>query len=287
MISDDLRTKYIELQNNNERAKIVDLLTASIKVENFNDEERCWALWNISDNLASMKNSNDELINHKLFEKQILMMDYKYLHWIVSDATQKMTLIIGGYEPYWFDLYRFACQQSIKSVENQRVRFESHRASVAIPLVLNYNYNKDDSLFALNNMKDMLPELKNDFNYKFYELAYFTQYISMYTLLDNISGIVVEESLYSFSDMVKYLSSDTSEHDDNDIYLLGSWQQLNRDRSRYNQAKTGINNYIISLINAGKYKIALDCYRKLQPYNLIFNNYFINKIEYAKSKCNM
>ena len=43
----------------------------------------------------------------------------------------------------------------------------------------------------------------------------------------------------------------------------------------------------ISFINAGKHKIALDCYNKIETYNLFFNSYFINKIEYAKSKCNM
>lgn len=34
-----------------------------------------------------------ELENHKRFEDLLLKMDPKYLHWMVSDGTQKLTLI--------------------------------------------------------------------------------------------------------------------------------------------------------------------------------------------------
>jgi hypothetical protein len=286
MITDSLRSEYIGFQNNGEKAKIVKLLTSALKNEVFTDEERCWTLWNISDNLAMLRKPDDELANHKLFEKHILQMDSKYLNWIVSDGTQKMTLIVGGYEQYWFDLYKFACRQSVQSAENRRIRFESHRASVAIPIMIEYNFNKENSLFALDNMKNMLPELKDDYNYKFYELTYFTQYIGAHTLLDNVSDMVVDESLHSFSNIIKYLSCVANEHDDDDIYLIGSWQQLNGVRSKYNQTKCAISNYIISLINAGKHKVALNCYEKMVPYNLSVGSYFNSKIEYAKSQCN-
>ena len=48
-----------------------------------------------------LRKSQEQLINHKLFEKQLLQMDKQYLHWIVSDGTQKMTLLIGGFDFYW------------------------------------------------------------------------------------------------------------------------------------------------------------------------------------------
>lgn len=94
LITDNLVLNFLKFKNTGEKIKIVKLLTYALKSEDFNDEERCWALWNISDNLAMLRKPNDELINHKLFEKQILKMKSKYLHWIVSDGTQKMTLMI-------------------------------------------------------------------------------------------------------------------------------------------------------------------------------------------------
>lgn len=287
MISDCLRTEYIRLQNKGEKAKIVELLISALKSEAFTDEERCWALWNISDNLAMLRKPDDELANHKLFEKHILQMDSKYLHWIVSDATQKLTLIAGGYEDYWFNLYKFACQQSVKTAENQRVRFESHRASVAIPARIQYAFKKENSLLASDNMKNMLPELKYDYTYKFYELTYFTQHIGSDVLLGNVSATIIDESINSFLNIIELLSCNANEQDDDVIYLLGSWQQLNGRRSKYKQAKVAIGNYIISLIEAGKYKTALCCYEKIAPLNLYISDYFNRKIQYAKSQYNI
>lgn len=287
MINDNLKANYIKFRNYGEKAKIVELLTYALKSEDFNDEERCWALWNISDNLAMLRKSDNELDNHKLFEKQILQMDSKYLHWIVSDGTQKMTLMVGGYEEYWFDLYKFACKQSSKTIENRRIRFESHRASIATPMKIQYKFNKENSILALDNMKNMLLELKDDYNYKFYEITYFTQHIGLDALLGSVSDTVIEESINSFSNIVDLLFYDNNEHDDNNEYLLGSWQQLNGKRSKYNQSRAGVGNYIISLVNAGKYKIALNCYEKIVPFNLSISNYFNSKIQLAKSKCNI
>lgn len=286
MIIDELKNQFNIFQKSGEKAKIVELLTTALKNENFNDEERCWALWNISDNLAMLRNSNDELVNHKLFENQILNMDVKYLHWIVSDCTQKMTLLIGGYEQYWIDLYKYACINTPFINENKRIRFESHRATVATPMIIEYSFDKDNSLFALDNMKKMLPKLKDDYNYYFYELIYYTQYIGAYTLLGENFNSILEESLKSFERIYEYLYADKNEPDDNNLFILGSWQQLNGKRSKYNQAKCAINNYIISLINAGQYKIALECYDKISLFNINYGNYFNVKIAFAKEKCN-
>lgn len=283
MITDLLKNQYVNFQNKNEKAKIVNLLSSALISEDFTEEERCWALWNISDNLAMLRNADDELTNHKLFEKQILEMNPKYLHWIVSDGTQQMTLIVGGYEQYWIDLYKYACLHTPITEENRRICFESHRATVAIPIIIEYKFDKNNSLYALGNMKMMLTQLKDDYNFKFYELTYYTQCIGANTLTDEFSKDIVNKSLDKFIDILKYLDYDSNEHVD-DLFILGSWQQLNRRRSKYDQAKCAINNYIIQLVNARQYQMALECYNKIGKYNLSYGKYFDDKIELAKEK---
>jgi hypothetical protein len=285
LITDNVKLNYIKFQNTNKKIKIIELLTNALKSKDFNDEERCWALWNISDNLAILKKPNDELINHKLFEKQLLQMDSKYLHWIVSDGTQKMTLFIGGYERYWFNLYKFACDQSPKTTENRRIRFESHRAAIAIPVKTQYTFNQEHSIFALDNMKNILCELNDDCNYIFYELTYFTQYIGFDTLFGRISTNILEKSMHSFFNIINLLSYNDKTNNAND-YLLGSWQQLNNACSKYTQAKICAGNYIISLVNAGQYQSALYCYHAIESFNLPISDYFNRKIQFARLHCN-
>lgn len=185
-------------------------------------------------------------------------------------------------------MYKFACKQSPKTTENRRIRFESHRVAIATPMKIRYNFNKENSISALDNMKNILSELKDDCNYKFYELTYFTQHIGLDTLLGCVSDTVVEKSINSFINISNLLLYDINKNSDNNEYLLGSWQQLNSKRSKYNQAKVGAGNYIISLVNAGRYKIALDCYYKIESFNLFINNYYFNKkIQFAQSQCNI
>jgi len=84
--------------------------------------------------------------------------------------------------------------------------------------------------------------------------------------------------------IIELLESDKNEPDDNYIYLIGSWKQLNYSkRAKFNQAAVGIKNYIIALVNIGKYDIALECYEKIKPYNLEHNNYFKSRIELAEN----
>lgn len=73
-------------QENNKTGKVT-LLSNALQSEQFSDEDTCWALWNISDNLACMRKSKLEYKNHKVFEQKILSMDNKCLHGLVSDST--------------------------------------------------------------------------------------------------------------------------------------------------------------------------------------------------------
>lgn len=121
---------FKEYKAENDKRKIVELLESFLReCPDADDMQICWAFWNLSDNYAMLRDASEEYRNHKLFEKKLMHMDEKYLHWIVSDGTQKLTLLTGGYEAYWNALYRYACEKAPKREDNAVIRFESHRAT--------------------------------------------------------------------------------------------------------------------------------------------------------------
>lgn len=281
MISTTIKNTYLTFQRENKKEEIVQLLQEVLNIEDLTDKERCWALWNISDNLAMLRKPQEEFINHKLFEQQLSQMDKQYLYWIVSDGTQHMTLLIGGFETYWNKLYEYACNNSPKTQENAIIRFETHRANVAIPCLIEYEFNQNHSLYALENLRESVIELKNTPTAKFYELTYFTQRIATYNLINRNYTSFLPEAQNCFENMLTYLSYP---NENNEMHLIGSWEKLNAPRSKYNQATCAINNYIIQLINAKEYKLALYCNEKIKPYNLKYGRYFDSKINLAQEE---
>lgn len=290
MISEKIKNEFLMNETGMVKAKeknerVVDLLRNALKTEPFTDEEIGWAYWNISDNLAMLRKSEEQYENHKLFDAHLLKMDEKYLHWLTSDVTQKMTLSIGGYEQFWNERYKYACEKCPMIEENKRIRFESHRAAVATINDREYPFSENISRFALKNMRTMLDgELLSDFNYGFYNITYFTLVINFSVLIKTeIDEKVLTDSHSAFVLLLDDLKSDANEPDKNTLYLLGTWQSLNGTRAKFNQAAVGIKNYIIALVNAGKYAMALECYKRIEPYNLNYNNYFKHKIELAET----
>lgn len=284
MIPNEVIALFNECVKVNKHQAIIALLQECLNhKEMLTDEEKCWAIWNISDRFAMLRNSEQEFINHKQFEKLLFNMEPKYLHWIVSDGTQKLTLIVGGYERYWNDLYKYACENCPKINENSIIRFESHRASVPIPMVVEYKADKNHAMFSLENLKNSLYELKGSSNERFYELTYYTQVIACYNFFKENFRSFLDRANDSYEKLLPYLNTENySEYADGKPHLLGSWSQLNQSRSQYNQAKCAINNYIIQLVNAKEYKLALHCYKKIERYNLKYGSYFNSKIELAK-----
>lgn len=80
MIKREITELFNTYLKNYQLQEIVALLTNYLIDDDLTDEDKCWALWNISDSLARLRNSDGELLNHKKFEKQLSYMDPKYLH---------------------------------------------------------------------------------------------------------------------------------------------------------------------------------------------------------------
>ena len=277
-----IRDKMIKSGSPEDRlARLFTLL----RDERLTDMERCWVYWNISDQLAIMRRADEELQNHKLFFKQLSSMEEKYLPWIVSDATQCMTLLAGGYETFWNAVYDVSCRQTPKTPENVFVRFESHRATVKVPMKVIFAFEREHSLRALENLKETAREISALYGAEdtcFYQLTYLTQAIGAYYLLNRNYMPFLEEAQEYFDKIIGYLDVNQPEQAENPDRLPGSWEQLNRIRSKYSQASSGIHNYILQLINVGEYHRALSSYRRILPYHLPLNRYFLTRIAEAE-----
>ena len=71
----------------NDKRKIVELLESFLcECPDADNMQICWAFWNLSDNYAMLRDASEEYRNHKLFEKKLMHMDEKYLHWIGTPA---------------------------------------------------------------------------------------------------------------------------------------------------------------------------------------------------------
>lgn len=281
-----LESEFLVYLSQKDFEKMVTLLSDVLATGELTDEETGWAYWNISDALARLRAPNRLLANHRLFDAHVRGMDAGYLHWPVSDATQKLTLYSGGYGQFWDECYLRACEDSHKTAENRRVRFESHRAAVAGTTETDYPFDPTISYLALDNMKAMLgSELAADDNFNFYEITYFTKWINFNHIMNlEKDPRLLEDSLAAFTCILD-LSNAVEETGSGGDLLLGSWEQLNRTRSKLTQAKTGICNYIITLVNAENYSLALECYEKAKNYPMSFNHYFDTKIKLAETIC--
>ena len=190
-------------------------------------DETAWMYWNISDIPAVMRKPHAVYENHVEFVewgKQALF-PHK-LHWFVSDATQALTLSLGGYFDEWFDWYLFACEHSSRNEENRGIRFESHRAAVTSLLILE-RFSEID--VPLRNILEVIEEDKDWENKIFAEFIYYTLLAEKAFILDQ-TGLLNNaiKSINDLTDKVKEVI--TTKADIKESNMLGSWEDLNCSR---------------------------------------------------------
>ncbi|NMA83115.1 MAG: hypothetical protein GX962_04535 [Epulopiscium sp.] len=271
-----------QLQKENNKTKIISTLQDFLNNKDTkNNMDIGWAYWSISDNYAMLRMADEELKNHiKFLDFVNKELPKEMLFWPVSDGTQKATLIQGGYGDFWFDLYQTACNTAPKTSTNLGIRFESHRAAVALKNPNLGKPNKRISEFALNNMKNLIEENPLDYNIKFYTITYY----SLLLITKEIQSETLDKAMNSFDALVPYLDLDNKKKDYYDIWgIWGTWEHLNSKRSMYNQARVGINNFIINLIDISQHRLALECYKVFTEKGISTNDYLKSRIEYAKS----
>lgn len=241
-------------------------------------EERACAFWNVSDAYACLRKPEEEYTNHLLFERHLDGMDALYLPWIVSDGTQKMTMLLGGREQYWIDLYRRVFREAPRTAQNAVARFEAHRANVMIPCNRAYAFQKDASLEALENLRQSAQELDGSPARLFFWLTYDTAAIGAHCLIGSDFRPFLDPAFSLFEALLPFLKEKTEP----ELMIMGSWAYLNLVRTPGMQADVAVYNYIVTLLCAGEIQTALQCYEKAKPRLRKPNRYFQEKIEQAR-----
>ncbi|URN95136.1 MAG: hypothetical protein NAG76_02445 [Candidatus Pristimantibacillus lignocellulolyticus] len=205
--------------------EIVNLLNQFMDNNNLSILEKGWALWNISDSYAIMREPLLEHQNHINFVewgKDTLHPDK--LHWFVSDGTQALTLSLGNKLDDWIEWYEYACKYSSKNKDNRGVRFESHRAMAATFIKLNMLSSIGN---PLNRMKELIEEDGNWENIIFSKITYYSLLLEKgYKLNDYV---VLKDA----KDNIQSLMNDVSlelKNGERKESLLGSWEELNESR---------------------------------------------------------
>lgn len=272
--------KIEQLQKEDSKLEIIEILQKFLNNENTNSiMDRGWAYWNISDNYALLRMADEEFKNHMKFVDFINKeLPKEMLYWSVSDATQKLTLIKGGYGEFWYDLYVTACNTAPKTNENCGIRLESHRAAISEIGPQYGRPNIENSEFALNNIKNLINENPLDSNIRFYTITYYSLSLIVNSYLKRSQAETIDKAMESFNALIPYLEKDVSSNE-----IIGTWEQLNSKRPLNIQAKVGMNNLICHLINISQYQMALECYKIFEEKGIPTNAYFKNRIEYAKS----
>jgi len=256
--------------------QIVELLTDSIENNILSDEQKIWAYWNISDNFALQRKSNEQYENHKLFEEHLKKMGKDFLWLLVCDATQRYTLILGGFEKYHNELYLQANKETVITDNNYIIQFHAHSTMVHHPKSLITKHEDEVADIAFSKMRELIKRYENDSQILWMKMMYYDALLGYNSCRGINSDEVVENSLIVFNELKHYLKH--KEIIENS--LLGTWEYWNEKRNMYHQARI-INSYLISLIDAGYYDIANKCYSQIDEKEFV-NGYFLKKIEVMK-----
>jgi hypothetical protein len=90
-----------------------------------------WVLWNICDQYA-LGRANDPITQHRYQCEFLELVKRNFperAHWVVSDGTQAISLMRGGFLDFWCECYQSANDTVPRVEENRTARFQSHRAN--------------------------------------------------------------------------------------------------------------------------------------------------------------
>ena len=130
--SAETKARFCELlRRRSPHQDIIALLVRLRAAEELSVDDAGWALWNICDRYAMLRDPDPQFRYQREFRALMETHAPERLHWVVSDTTQALTLISGGYKDFWWDAYVSANARVPRVPETRNVRFESHRATAA------------------------------------------------------------------------------------------------------------------------------------------------------------
>jgi tetratricopeptide (TPR) repeat protein len=147
-----IKVEYIRLLNQDAKQAIIDLLAPLVHSrDDLSLNDKGWSFWNICDNYAMLRKPREQhAVQAEFYEWSKSSLPPLRQHWVVTDATQAMTLIDGGYLDFWWSCYQSANESAPRLLENRTVRFEAHRANAAAYTHFREFKHAETALEALN-----------------------------------------------------------------------------------------------------------------------------------------
>lgn len=219
---------FRRLLNDNAHESIIELLVSLRSKIPLSANDVGWVLWNVCDRYAVLRDAKNQYSYQSEFHEWIKSnLPPSQLHWVVSDSTQALTLINGGFLDFWWHCYQFANENSPIVAANRPARFESHRANASA-----YTYFREfgRAETAFQSIENLLLEDPTWTNHDFATVTFSTLLIDFYNAQNQ------SERVFKIGeDVVLYLDEWLSRYQRSEIMiekpLLGSWDQLNEDRS--------------------------------------------------------
>ncbi len=246
----------------NERIQYLKHLLQDEVAIKFDDIGFCY--WHISDNFALLRDGTSCYLNHQIFKEHVMTNDSRYLYWLVSDATQRLTLELGGYSDFWWHLYFNAVQCNV-SGEYDFAEFCAHRAALYVNPLLPH---KEDRLrFAIKNYENLLNRTVGKPEYPFYRTIYLSL-LSRFCLIDYSELLILSTGL------LKGLHGKNSGMEP----ILGEWNSFAVPFSSNKQSEVGINSAINALLYGSKHAMAKELYRNALDSGMKNNRYIEDRL---------
>ena len=210
-------------------------------------EEKGFALWNISDSLALLRQTEKLYVNHKCFYGLLKTAHPKYLFWAVSDATQRLTLEVGGHGRLWRDIYNEANGDFLEPREHF-AEFSAHKAAMyttaAVP------FEKTDILNVADRFERFLERVKGTSEHQFYA--------SVAKSLGAKHGLTSKSEL---TDLFYGLVGGLSQKKEPKPFLTGEWLSFTTPPCQRTQSEQGIAAVINALCDISHPSTADELYK--------------------------
>ncbi len=227
-------------------------------------EEKGFALWNISDSFALMRRAKELYVNHGCFYTLLKTAHRKYLFWAVSDATQKLTLEIGGYGRFWWDIYSETNGESLEKTE-LFAEFTAHKAAMYTTATV--PFEKNDIITAADRFERFLSRAEGLPEHQFYK--------SVFKSLGAKYGLTSKSELTDlFNSLLKGLMLEKEPKP----FLVGEWASFTVPPCKRTQAEQGVTAVIGALIDISHPDTAYELYQAALENGLSKNTYIERKL---------
>lgn len=272
---DDIKQEFTRIKTENFGSQeMMDFVVHIWENYDLSPDDAGWVLWNICDQYA-LGRANDPITQYRYqseFYELVKLNFPERAHWVVSDATQGLSLLRGGFEDFWCKCYQYSNEKSPCVAGNRRVRFEAHRTYAEIfKLFGKLEYMRS----ALNAMSSLLDEDDNWSGREFGIATHKTQLYELYTLTGEIDkaeeiGQTIERIL---CDWLQRTGDGTIVRLENEP-LFGSWQSFCVDIPLVSGCSVVINNAACVFARTRRFPAAERMFRTWMNYrNRPLNEY--------------